>query len=114
VNRHRIDQHFDLQRGNKAKLTLAFTSNQIIHCFIIVTEFNESGLPTGVLISSDFERNTALYLVSLAEIIDTIARVARDQVRYLIERRNPKTDDMEIVYASVRAPKKGRLKNLTG
>jgi len=79
MNWHRVDEHYDLRRGRRDKVSLDRFCNQAIHSFVFMP-LERSTTYEGVLLASDWERKRSLLRVTLAEIERIFVRVADDQV----------------------------------
>ncbi len=79
LNWHRLDEHFDLSRGQPERVPLRRFCNQAIHSFVLLTY----GTPRpfqGIFVASDWERNRCVLRVTLTEIERAFRAVARDVV----------------------------------
>lgn len=85
-NWHRVDEHYDLQRGHDERLSLKTFCNQAIHSFVFIPGEGEAGLP-GVYLASEWERRRALLYVSLVEVERVFLEVAADVVQHAVYKR---------------------------
>lgn len=76
-NRFDIDDNYDLSAGTKVSRDVLFVCGRIIHSYVFAlsTETN-NGLD--VYFSSDYDKNTCLFSVSIDEIISLFRRIGSD------------------------------------
>jgi hypothetical protein len=97
MNRHRLEELYNVDSGTRSSVSLSFAANQMIHSFILMTVFSEGGTPFGLLMSSDFEKNRRLVEIELISLVGAIHSVCRDRVSRTTDQRNSNTGDMERV-----------------
>ncbi len=79
LNKHKIDEKFDLSNGSDEKQKLIFLCNQLIHSYIfeIGVEEETNGL-SSIFFCSDRERNRKLYQLELSELLRILESVGTD------------------------------------
>jgi hypothetical protein len=80
LNWHHIDRHYDLQRGTRCTKGLVYFCDQIIHSYVFMASFSDSGQLDGFLFVSDRDRARGLWHAGLGEVVATFDAVAMDNV----------------------------------
>ena len=78
MNWHKIDEKYDLSMVKREMRDLKWLANQIIHSFVFIPLYRESGLFDGVYVASDRERNKRVYFFSRKLILDTLDLIGND------------------------------------
>jgi hypothetical protein len=81
MNRHEIDQLYDLSKSKSLKLTLEDFCNQIIHSFVFVPCFAErrSNL-AGLFVASDRRKSKGLLYFDINDVIELLEAVGHDDI----------------------------------
>lgn len=96
TNRHRIEELYDLNAPRGEKRPTIWVCNLIIHSYVMTWLFGSTGGLDGLLVSSDWERNSAAYQVPVSEIIGTFERVGNDRVKRVNSMYDPGKRDFEV------------------
>ena len=80
LNRHKIDELFDLDKPKDRFVKLSFLCNQVIHSYVFTLVFHEGGPFAAILVASDYERSHALYEIPASRIIEVFELVGNDHV----------------------------------
>lgn len=94
-NRHRIEEHFDLETRNEETRDLVFLCNQFVHSFIFTVVTDENNAFAGVFVASDKARNDRLYFVAASQIFLAFRTVGRDYPVRQHMIRNDRTGEWE-------------------
>jgi hypothetical protein len=78
LNKHELDDLYDLGHPAPSRRELAFVANQIIHSYVLQFVTSRSGALRGVVFSSADHRNKALYELSAAQMSRVFSKVGRD------------------------------------
>ncbi|MEA5448296.1 hypothetical protein VB780_06940 [Leptolyngbya sp. CCNP1308] len=96
INKNKIEKLYNLNSGHKIQKKLIFFCHQFIHSYIFEVLFDENYRLNGIFISSDKERNKALYLVKLQSVIDIFEQVGSDYPTNLEYTINFKTLEYDV------------------
>ena len=96
LNWHRLDELYDLASPHVANKRLMWLCNQVIHSYVFLLQFQEAGGLAGVLLSSDFERNRALYCIDIDPLIELLERVVVDEPERVEMKLNSRTGDYDV------------------
>lgn len=77
-NRDRIDELYSFDTVQSVTKDLIFFCNQFIHSYVFVIAFNENSCVDGIFVSSDRERNKALYFIEIRKIIALFEQVGNN------------------------------------
>jgi hypothetical protein len=78
MNRHDIEELYDLERERHETKKPLYMSNQFIHCYTSFVARDESRNWSDVFVVSDFDRNSCIWRVPIPEIQRLFATVAKD------------------------------------
>ena len=67
--------------------------NWLIHSYVFRFQFDDNGVVSGFFVSSDYDRNKALYTISLADWINFVDAVITDDVVELVATFDDKRSD---------------------
>jgi len=67
--------------------------NWLIHSYVFRFQFDDNGVVSGFFVSSDYDRNKALYTISLADWINFVDSVITDDVVELVATFDDKRSD---------------------
>ena len=65
----------------------------MIHSYVFRFQFDDNGVVSGFFVSSDYDRNKALYTISLADWINFVDSVITDDVVELVATFDDKRSD---------------------
>lgn len=84
MNRHRLDELYDLESPCAGNLGLRTLCNQIVHSYAFAPIHNgeDQGLE-GIFIASDREKASRLYRISMADIVRVFEIVGKDYPNHL-------------------------------
>lgn len=93
---HRIPdmETHDWDNAEKKTVPGKDVCNWLIHSFVFVVMFDESGTITSFCVSSDYDRNKVLYMVELDDWLNYIDFIASDDIIGLNSKYNEKKKDM--------------------
>ena len=80
LNKHKIDNLFDLDKPKKRLVKLRFLCNQVIHSYVFTLLFHEGGSLSSILVASDNERSRALWEIPAGLLIKVFEKVGNDDV----------------------------------
>lgn len=69
MNWHHWWDLYDLSKPKRGTVRLPFLCNQFVHSYVYSPEFSESRAFVGLLVSSDKERNSILFSVTVEQVI---------------------------------------------
>jgi len=78
MNWHKIDEKYDLSTVKRETRNLEWLANQIIHSFVFIPAYSESGLFDGVYVASDRERNKRVYFFQRKLVLDILNLIGND------------------------------------
>ncbi|NQT51687.1 hypothetical protein HQ576_06545 [bacterium] len=78
LNWHRLDELYDFSCPRSQRRDVLFVCNQVIHSYVFMVAASESEAFSGILFSSDRERNKCLYELSATRLIRLLEKVASD------------------------------------
>ncbi|QQR89548.1 MAG: hypothetical protein IPJ88_15330 [Myxococcales bacterium] len=102
LNWHKLDMLYYLDAPKSARLGLRAFCNQAIHSFIFVPKCDPC--LSGFYFSSDQSRHFSLYYLSVDALIETIERVATDDVLSVQIQRDPVTGELSVAQKSNKVP----------
>ena len=100
LNRHAVDDLYDLGGTASEERDLAFVCNQFIHSYVFVLTFAAANEWDGVLVSSDRERNRVAYYLPTGAIIELFDIVASDSPNIMVMSKNERRGDFDVVVGS--------------
>jgi hypothetical protein len=80
LNKHKIDELFDLDKPGERLVKLSFLCNQVIHSYVFTLLFHEGGGFSSILVASDYERSRTLWEIPASRIIEVFEMVGNDDV----------------------------------
>lgn len=80
-NRDRVDELYNFDTVQSVTKDLMFFCNQFVHSYVFIIAFDENNYVDGIFVSSDRERNKALYFIEVRKIIDLFEQVGNDYPR---------------------------------
>ncbi len=78
MNWHRIDEKYDLNSKHHEFRTLVWLCNQVIHSYVFILTFAESGIIDGVFVASDRQRNKRVSFFCRKTIMDILKLIGND------------------------------------
>jgi hypothetical protein len=108
LDRHKLDELYDLGSGTPTQVSLQRICNQLIHSYVFAIAQSESGGLGGFLFVSDRDKHRHLYSLDVDDVIALLECVGRDypnEVRMVL---NSETGDYEVT--AITHPK-GELAN---
>jgi hypothetical protein len=96
LNRHEINELYDLDRPKALTVELEFLCNQILHSYIIFAARDEKRAFSHLLVCSDYERNRYLYSVSTETLVALLREVGMDYPNRMHADYDPKIRDYRI------------------
>ena len=100
LNRHKVDELFDLDNPRAENLDLIQLCNQLIHSYVFEIGFTGDRQIGGVFFGSDYARKTHCYYISIDQFLKTLTRVSVDQIMSSHRERDTKTGEMKSVSRS--------------
>ncbi|MBF0342692.1 MAG: hypothetical protein HQL06_00525 [Nitrospirae bacterium] len=95
LNWHKIDKHYDLTKSVHSKKEALFICNQLIHSYVFVLLFEETGGLSGIYFCSDRERHKHLYLLDIDDLISYLVKVSQDEPHTIKSVFNEKKRDYD-------------------
>lgn len=78
MNRHRIDELYDLESARRTSLKLPYVANQIIHSYVLAYWVVEDRSAVTLFVSSDRERSKRAFALTTAALIPLLRSVGSD------------------------------------
>ena len=78
MNWHKINRKYDLSKETHETRDLEWICNQIIHSFVFIPIFRESGLFDGAYVSSDRNKNRCVYYFTRKLMFDLFELIGND------------------------------------
>ncbi|HEU0037128.1 MAG TPA: hypothetical protein VFQ53_41245 [Kofleriaceae bacterium] len=104
LNRHRLEQLYDLNAPRAVDVGLQRFCNQLVHSFVLSPAY-EPGLGLlGLFVSSDRDRERRCLYFAVEAIIEVFNAIATDDIVYFESRRSEIGAEMRIVRKSNRLP----------
>jgi hypothetical protein len=94
---HRIDDLYDLDTFQSETRDVSFVCGRIIHSFIFAPCIGEGGGLAGIMFTSDTDKNSRLYVMSIDEVIAVFERVGNDDPQHIESRRDPNTGNEDTI-----------------
>ena len=91
MNIHHPDKLYDFNTKNKMVKDLRFICNQIIHSYIFFICVSENGYFGGIFCSSDTYKNSKLFFITLASLIEIFETVGNDYPNHMSMIRDAET-----------------------
>jgi len=95
MNRHHLDELYDINTSVPGVLGLRELCNQFVHSYAFSTFHREDEGLDAVLVASDREKSVRLFKVSLVDVLTVFERVGHDYPNQCNMFLNPKTGDYE-------------------
>jgi hypothetical protein len=96
LSNHKLDELYRLDKGHKVTKSLGFVCGQFVHSYAFIPVMSHQSGIDGVLFNSFNERVSALYQISMDEIIRLLSTVSNDSITKLQMTLNSATRDYEI------------------
>jgi hypothetical protein len=80
-NNHKVDELYDLDTVHRETRDIEFLNGRIIHSFIFMPYVTDKGQLKGILFTSDHDKDTKLYSMTIDDVIRFIAGSSRDSDR---------------------------------
>jgi hypothetical protein len=106
LNSHRIAEIYNLRKPKACRLNLIKLTNQFMHSYIFMLEFNKSNKLSNVLISSDYAKNTVLYKISVKALISIVTDIGNDCPNSTQMIFNKKKKDYDVYNTMCKNPNK--------
>ena len=94
LNRHEIDELYNLNVLNKETRDIGYICNLFIHSFIFLISSN--GKLEGIYVTSDRIKNNIIYFISIKNILAIFRHVGHDYPSSVSYVRNPDTKEFDI------------------
>lgn len=78
MNWHNFDKKYDLSKETYETRDLEWICNQVIHSFVFILNFRESGLFDGIFVSSDRNKNKCIYCFTRKLIFELFDLIGND------------------------------------
>ena len=96
LNKHKVDQLYDLDAPEKQNLALLDLCHQFVHSYIFTPVLDESGGLSAVWVASDHQRSRALFEIEVKTMIGIFEKVGNDKVRSMRGRFDASLADYRI------------------
>jgi hypothetical protein len=104
-DRYEFWKHYDLEHGTNAELTLETFCNQIIHSWVWSLSATDPGNEfDGIFVSSDRNRRSCLYFISIQTLIKVFRAVGSEDIVYSQMQRDEHGEMQWIIRSSGRPP----------
>ena len=96
LNRHALNDLYDLSRDTVQPRDITFVCNQFIHSYVFTLTFSDKDRLDGVFVSSDRERNTQVFHLRIVDIAALFDRVVNDSPNLIRMSRNKQRKDFDV------------------
>ena len=96
LNCNAIQDLYDMEKHTVEQRDIAFVCNQFIHSYVFMLTFSETPRLHGVLVSSDHERNRAVYHLSMDNILALFDLIVRDSPTIVRMTMNKHREDFDV------------------
>jgi hypothetical protein len=76
LNRHRVDDLYDVENGQSIIKPLSYVSNQLIHSFVFIPLLEAPGKFYGFAFNSDRSKSKELYMIKLSALVNVFSSCA--------------------------------------
>jgi hypothetical protein len=90
-NNHKLDELYDLSKSCKETRDVLFVCGRIIHSFVFAPCESEAGGLYGAYFSSDRDKDSHLYFISIDQVISLFTQVGSDDPCHIEISRYPST-----------------------
>jgi hypothetical protein len=84
LNKHRLDELYDLDNAKRRSVSLPYLSSQIVHSYVFSLLFDEDNQLAGILVTSDRDRSKELLEVPIQKIIEVFEKVGKDEANVAV------------------------------
>lgn len=101
MNYHRVDELYDFGSDQRERTTLSLMElcTKVVHSFVFFPGLDEAMELGGVLLGSDRERNSWVYVIDIAEVIALFEAIASDDIHELVFAWDKRQQDQHVVRA---------------
>lgn len=92
-NWHRIDEHYDLEKGTPTSITAIELCHRLIHSYIFVEKELEDKSIEGFFFASDTTKSKGLWYLRLTDYVSLMRITGKDYPAKAQAERDPKTGD---------------------
>ena len=78
LNRRDVHEFYDLSSKKRARVSLSFLCNQMIHSYVFLPGFNTKNRLASILFNSDYQRNKSLFQLPIRSTIQLLQAVGHD------------------------------------
>lgn len=96
-NRWADNNTYDWNRPNQETVKGKDVCNWLIHSYVFMFGYNEAGIIVGFFVSSDFDRNKALYYIDIHDWLVYLDFVSSDDIALLEQQYDDKCKDFVAV-----------------
>lgn len=96
-NNQKIDELYDLSTTRKENHDVLFVCGRIIHSFVFAPCVSEHGGLEGVFFSSDRDKDSRLYFLSVDQVTSLFRQVGEDDPCEIQWSRNPNTGEERLI-----------------
>lgn len=96
-NNHRLDELYDLSESGQEVRDVLFVCGRIIHSFVFAPCQSEDGGLYGAFFSSDRDKDSCLYFISIDEVISLFRQVGNDDPCHIEWSREPGTGKEKLI-----------------
>jgi len=96
-NNHKLDELYDITKSNKETRDVLFVCGRIIHSFVFSPCESESGGLYGAFFSSDRDKDSHLYFISIDQVISLFSQVGNDDPCHIEWSLDPSTCNETLV-----------------
>lgn len=77
-----IEEIYDLEKGVKIDHDVLFVVHQVIHHQVFLFQWNSQSQPIGIYISSHHNKNQALVLIRLSQIVEIFEKIGEIDLKF--------------------------------
>ena len=96
LNWHHIDRLYDLEQENVESRKIRFICDLFIHSYIFLPDDDETGRISGFFVTSDRNKNTKVFWLSLDNFCEMCRTVGRDYPANMQRTMNAKTGEFDV------------------
>lgn len=97
MNDYKFGEIYDLSKGQQVTKDLSFLCNQFTHSYILYPDFTNDVDISSIFINSFFEREKALYQVSIDDVISVIKSCSNSYPSQAVMTYNQSKKDFEVI-----------------
>jgi hypothetical protein len=96
-NWHRLSELYAFEHQEDTSRDLRFICNQIVHSYVFMAHFDDTGLLQGIMFCSDRQRDKRLFHVGLTDVVELFEIVGNDYPDRATSKWSNDKKDYEVV-----------------